>query len=125
MNEEKNYHLTLENRHSYVFAHVKADTVDEGIAVGFLTETIAFCRNLDIDRLLLLREIPVMISDLSIYFASDKFLQMIWGIKIAIVNPFPELSEQLEFFHLVTTNRGADHYTFTNVPDAEAWLLRQ
>jgi hypothetical protein len=118
------YELTFEARPQYLYAQVKADTITEQIAAGYLREVADKCRELECDRLLLHRDIPEMLATGTLFFVAADFQKMISGIRTAFVNPHLSNRNELDFAVTVGTNRGADYAVFDNDADAEAWLLR-
>lgn len=123
MSEKCNYELTLEQRPQYVYAHVKASSVSSEMVIDFISRSVAFCKEAGVDRLLLFRDIPEMLTDTIIYFTGVEFAKILGGIRCAIVNPFPELNGSLHFVETITSNRGAQHRILPDIAQAEAWLL--
>lgn len=123
MSEKCNYELTLERRPQYVYAHVKASSVSSEMVIDFISRSVAFCKEAGVDRLLLVRDIPQMLTDTHIYYAGVEFVKILGDIKCAIVNPFPEFKESLHFVETITSNRGAQHRILPDIAQAEAWLL--
>lgn len=118
------YELTFEVREHYLYAHVVATTIDEKSALSYLRKVAARCNELEATRMVLYRDIPVMLPDGVLFMVTTEFLEMIRGIKTAFVNPHISNEDAFDFAMTVGLNRGADYALFNNVADAEAWLLK-
>jgi hypothetical protein len=125
MDDVKNpYELTFEERDGYLFASVKAETIDEATAMDYLSKVAARCKSLETTHLMLYRDIPAMLPDGVLFFVTTEFLTMIRGIKAAFVNPHLPNTDAMEFAVTVGKNRGANYQAFNNTADAERWLLK-
>jgi hypothetical protein len=118
------YELTFHEREGYLYAHVKASTITEDIAMSYLREIKARCARINCIRLLIDRDIPATLPDGKLFFVAAGFQKMIQGIKTAFVNPYISNDDSLNFAIMVGTNRGGDHAMFNNVAGAEKWLLK-
>ncbi|MFT3745213.1 MAG: hypothetical protein QM785_13080 [Pyrinomonadaceae bacterium] len=123
MSKDREYELTLERRPEYVYACVKAASISLAIIVSFLSEAVEFCNEQGLERILLVRDIPAMLSDTDIYFAGIEFSKTVGTIKLALVNPFSNYAAPLDFVETVTSNRGAQMKVFSDAAEAAAWLL--
>ena len=70
------YQLTFEEREGYLYERVSAATIDEETAMSYLREVAAKCRQLGYDRLLVERDIPVMLPPGSLYFTTKGFASL-------------------------------------------------
>ncbi|MFT3745909.1 MAG: hypothetical protein QM785_16670 [Pyrinomonadaceae bacterium] len=120
---DKLYDLTLEMRPGYVFGRVAAPTTTKEIVFGFLTEAVEFCETHNADRILFVREIPEMLPDAAVFFMAERFAKVLQNIKLAVVNPYPSLNDSLKFVETATANRGARARLFSDIVEAEEWLL--
>ena len=120
----ESYRLTFEERSEYLYAKIKADTIDEDIARAYLREVEAQCARIKCGRLLLHRDIPAMLPDGVLYFVAEAFQEMTRGVKAAFVNPYEANQKSIDFAVTVGINRGGHYKTFTNDTDAEQWLLK-
>jgi hypothetical protein len=120
----KPYKLIFEQRDDYLYAHVTAASIDEKNALKYLREIANRCETLETSRLMLYRNIPVMLPDGVLFLVTTNFLAMIKGIRTAFVNPYLSNADAMEFAMTVGNNRGGDYCTFNNIADAEEWLLK-
>ncbi len=119
----KRYELTLEEHPHYLHAHIKAPSIDEPLAIEYLTEIAAICTETGCERLLFVREIPEMLDDGTLFFVTAEFNRMIRGVRTAFVNPFATNQNAFDFAMTVGANRGADYAVFGNTDEALVWLL--
>lgn len=121
----KHYELLLEMRPEYLYASIKADTIDQPTVVAYLHEVIAKCKKLGRTRLLIERDIPAALSETEVFFSGTDFAHTgLADMMVAIVDHRPENAEGLELTILVQNNRGANSRLFDNTADAEAWLQK-
>ena len=123
MDPTKPYELTFESRPDYLYARVSAATIDEETAMSYLREVAAKCRELGCNRLLVERDIPVMLPPGSLYFTTKGFRELMEGIKVAFVNPHADIDKGITFGVLIATNMGAQFKLQPNIDAAEKWLL--
>ena len=117
------YELTFEPRPGYLRAHLKAEWIDAATAMAFNREMSAKCDEFDRDKLLVIREIPMMMDTLDIFDVTNDFIIVMRGRKVAYVNTHPAIARDFEFIVDVATNRGGTLNVFASEQDAEAWLL--
>jgi hypothetical protein len=121
----KSYNLTFEIRPKYLFARVASKTITPQMVVSYLHEITEKCQKMGRNRLMIERDIPATISDGDVLFTGTEFAHMgLENIRIAFVDAREENKENLGFAMMVVNNRGADLELFSNVADAEKWLLR-
>jgi hypothetical protein len=119
----KPYELTFEERPGYLYAHIKADTMTEQMSAAYLAEVVDKCDGLGLTKVLIYREVPYIIeSPVSIYYSMQDEVQLLKGLTLAVVTPFPETEEALEFAILVSNNRGANFKLLPTIEAAEKWL---
>jgi hypothetical protein len=118
------YALTFDDRPGYLFAHVQAAAISRESALKYLGEVARRREETGARRVLLVREIPVMLSDSDLFFTTRDFLDMIGSTRIAFVNPYSEIEEGMDFAMTIGLNRGANYRLFSSVEAAEEWLLR-
>ena len=119
----KPYELTFEPRSHYLYVHIKADTITREIALAYLREIADECGRLGYHRLMIHRDVPVMLSDPDIFFTTNDFLEMVPSVRVAFVNPYTTHEAGMKFAVLVGTNRGAKFQAHSTVEAAEQWLL--
>jgi hypothetical protein len=118
------YELTLEERPGYLYAHIKADTMTTEMSAAYLSEIVDKCAALGLKKVLIYREVPYIInSAVSIYYSMQEEIQLLKGLTLAVVTPFPATEEGLNFAILVSNNRGADFKLHPTIEAAEEWLL--
>jgi hypothetical protein len=122
-NGPQQYQLAFEDRKGYLYAHVTADEISEETALEYLATAIDRCRQTNNSRLMIFRDVPVMLTTGSLFFVAKRFHELTEGIKVAFVSPHPLLLEELDFAAMVGTNRGAEYRAFGDPDAAEAWLL--
>src|SRR4051794_33661369 len=117
------YKLTYEQRRGYLYAHISVDTINSEMAILYLREVVDRCNELDYKRLMIDRDIPVVLPDGVMFFVAVQFQEMIKGIRTALINPYSSNDPGLDFGGMVVRNRGGDYALFHNATDAEAWLF--
>jgi hypothetical protein len=123
MSEPKPYDLTFEQRPEYLYACVKASSIDEGMARAYLEETAARCHEMGANRLMIYRDIPAVLDTTAMYFAATYVRKILHGIRTAFVNPYTSNEKMLAFASNVGFNLGEQHQVFNNEARAEIWLL--
>lgn len=119
------YQLTFDQRDGYLYAHVKAETIDQESALSYLREVAARCDELETTHLMLYRDIPVMLPDGVLFFVATEFLEMIRGVTTAFVNPYASNEDAFNFALMVGKNRGGNYALFNNTAEAEIWLRKE
>lgn len=123
MESAEPYKLSFEERPDYLYARIEAESIDRTTALSYLSEVARYCARIDAKRLLIHRDIPVMLPDADLFNTTTDFLEMVRGTRAAFVNPYQDLTEALDFAMVVGLNRGADYKLFNSIEDAEKWLL--
>jgi len=77
------YELKFEKRDNYLYALVRAKDIDRDTAVDYLGRIADRCEDLECSKVLIERDIPVMLSDSDLYFTTNDFLRMLDGVKVA------------------------------------------
>lgn len=119
----KSYKLTFEARPHYLYAHIKAETMTRRTAQIYLREIADECLRLRYRRLLIERDVPMMLSDLDVFGVANDFFDMVKFVRIAVVSPYEDHEDALRFAVLVGTNRGARFAAHPTIWEAEKWLL--
>lgn len=119
----KRYELTIVPRREYLYARVRAETIDSKTAVAYLREVAGSCFELKRRRVILERDIPVMLPDTDLFFTTGEFIDMMKNVRIAFVNPHEAIHREMEFAILIATNRGAEFALHADLASAENWLL--
>jgi hypothetical protein len=122
------YNLVLERREGYLYACVTAKIITLQTVVEYLNRIAQAVRESrresQLGRLLFVRRTPLMDSTTDYELAANLLRNMLPpGTSIAIVdendNDPGEAKRKLQ----VLSNRGLNARAFSNVADAEAWLL--
>ena len=120
----KPYSLTYDEKPKYLYAHVKSDTFTEEIALDYLREVIAECHELQYERILIERDIPIILSPAKIQLVAEQIATMnTKGLKIALVDPRPENRELNRFAAAASRGLGTKVRAYSTVPDARRWLV--
>ena len=119
----RQYEIRFEEHPEYLFAHVKAETVDRKMAFAYLRDLGAKCAELGASRLLVIRDIPIVMSDVANYQCLTEMIRVLGRIRVALVNPYRELASAVDFGTLVIRSKRYDYKAFTDMKDAERWLL--
>ena len=119
----KPYELLFNERAGYLRAKVSAETIDRPTAIAYLTQVAERSRATAFTRVMLIRDIPVMLADSDLFFTTTDFLKMIGDTKVAFVNPYLTIELEMDFAILIGKNRGGDLQLFNNEISAEEWLL--
>ncbi|MFL6375006.1 MAG: hypothetical protein ACJ73D_10090 [Pyrinomonadaceae bacterium] len=117
------YELNFQERNGYLYAHVTAGDIDRDTALDYLKKVTDSVTDSRFDRLMVERDIPVMMSSIDLFFTTQDFLKMIGPTRVAFVNRHATIHSEMEFAMLIGTNRGANYRLFSNETDAELWLL--
>lgn len=117
------YSLTFEERPGYLFADLKAESIDEEGIRSYVLELVDKSNEVALGRILLYRDIPSIMSVTSMFETVRESLEALRGKKLALVNPHTSIEDDLKFGVTVGQNRGGDYAAFDNIADAEAWLL--
>jgi hypothetical protein len=117
------YDLIFDERPNYLYACVRADDIDRDTALDYLQKVAGRASGSDYDRMMLERDIPVMLSSTDVFFTMQDFLKMVGTMRVAFVNKHATIESEMEFLVLIGTNRGAKYRLFRDVGDAEKWLL--
>ena len=122
-NSKRPYSLTLIERPKYLHSLVQFETISRESALICLREITSQCARFGTDRLILERDICLMMPLADIFFMAEDLVRIIDGISVAFVNPYPGLDDQLDVVVLVASNRGADFSVHRTLAAAEKWLV--
>ncbi|HTH50561.1 MAG TPA: hypothetical protein VL501_01425 [Pyrinomonadaceae bacterium] len=119
----KKFELVFEVRPGYLYACVTAGKIDRPTALTYLRKIAEQVKAHATDRLLIERDIPVMLEPADLFFTAQDFIEMVGRTRVAFVNKHASIHEEMQFGVMIGTNRGASYRLFHNVADAEEWLL--
>jgi len=117
------YELTFERHDGYLLAHVTADDITEELVADYLRAIAHKCNSTHSHCLIIDRNIPKILRIGALFLVATEFRRLIGDTRVAFVNPYPEISEALDFGIEVVNNRGADFRLFDDIASAEHWLL--
>ena len=117
------YHLTLVERPKYLHSLVQFEAISRESALICLGEITSQCAHFGTKRLVLERDIHLMMPLADIFFVAEDFVRIIDGIRVAFVNPYAGLDDQLDVIVLMAINRGAAFSVHRTVAAAEKWLV--
>ena len=118
-----NYELTFEKRPGYLYACIKAPTLDRNLSLEYFAEIALKCADLRVKRLLIERDIPFILDEANINDIFMQYVRMSQGMTIAFVNRHDSVANPLEKVVDLVNARGASLSVFSNVEHAEEWLL--
>ena len=117
------YTLLFEKHPEYLLARIKAEMTDRETAHEYLEKIAKECVLTGSQSLMILRDIPNMLSVADQFFISNEFMEMTTGMRVAFVNLHLEQVDEMAFAIMIGTNRGAEHRLFNDIAHAERWLL--
>lgn len=117
------YIIDFKMRRGYLFAKVTSDSMSLDISIACATDIAKKSTECGTKNILLLRDVQGTMPDSDLFLASTHLIDLTKGKRVAFVNPYPEIAEDLEFAVRIGTNRGAVHRLFGSVESAEKWLL--
>jgi hypothetical protein len=117
------YKLTFEERQGYLYAHVQSDSIDENGIIAYLTEVTNTCLETKSDRVLVVRDITATLGIANQFHTTTDFVERMTSRKVAFVNPYPFVEDEMAFAITVAKNRGGNFRLFRDIESAEQWLL--
>jgi hypothetical protein len=118
--------VRFENRSDYLVAHVTGRGEDLETTRATWQRIAAECKAAGQVRLLIHEEIEGELPFMEQYAFADGMAKLGFdGITVAFVDTKPEQFLNNKFGEDVAVNRGARGRLFSNVAEAEAWLLAQ
>jgi hypothetical protein len=120
----RSYELTFETRSAYLYARVTAPDINEQMSRAYLGEIARECSRIGVERLMIYRDIPAVMTTTTTYFAATHLLEIMPHVRTAFVNPYASNEKILHFGVTVGVNRGENHEVFNDEESAERWLLR-
>jgi len=121
---EPPYKLTFEERDGYLLANVKGETLEYDPAQDCLLEIARELERLKLIHLMVNREVPTVMPRGQLFFTSANMAESFKDVRVAFVNPYPDLDDDLNFAALTANNRGAQFGVFRDIETAERWLLK-
>lgn len=118
----KPYELILETRGDYLYARVTADEIDRHSAIDYVRRVAAACTEKSINKILIDRQIPMMLADSENYLLIIEMTQILGQRKTAYVNPYEQLDDKMSMNEMVSRNRNAPYRAFRTEEEAIRWL---
>lgn len=120
------YRLYFEPRPQYLYVEIEAGRIDRDTALEYWGTIIEKCRELTSRRLLVWQDVPVGLSLGDTFTVAGGIAAMgVAGIRIAFTDALLSHYDMHQFGALVAGNRGLDAEVFTDLGEAERWLLRE
>lgn len=116
------YELFFERRTDYLYALVRAAYIDRPTELAYLRAIADECERLNCDRVLLERDIPVMLPEADLFFTTHDFFAMMEGRKVAYLNPHVPIDDEMDFAVGIASSRGASFRLCRDLTAAEEWL---
>jgi len=122
--EKKPYEIRFEHREGYLYVYGQAMRDSFDTSLGFWMDIATYCKENNISRVLVEEDFGTdnsMMDTYEIMIQGQKVGFI--GVKVAFVDRHPEHMDTNLFAETVAQNRGLIAKVFTNVKDAEKWLL--
>lgn len=124
MKTERRYKLTLEDKRSYLYAHVIGHAKPGYEASAYLRTIAEHCVRSECPAILIKKDTPEPFAIWDTFAMAPKLAKAASpGIKIAVVDPATDNPPKPTLSVIVGTTSGMDVHIFTNTPEAEHWLL--
>ena len=124
MTASKPYELSVEQRPSYLYAHVKSTCSTPKMSLEYLTDITEKCREAQCNKIVIDNEVPKAFWVWDIFSVAVRFPWMGRGCtKVAIVDRFADPIENEEFTVLVGHKCGVDVHVFNNLAEAVCWII--
>jgi hypothetical protein len=122
--DEISYKLTFEDRDFYLYACVEADSVSFEMVIEYTNQVVQRLKSGQHNRMMLVNESPVLPSTDCYLIASYIVKNAVAGdVRIAVVDNSPKNSQQQEQISRQSRAAGLDIQSFTDVAEAEEWLI--
>ncbi len=118
------YELNIESRPMYLYACVRSETISREMVLEYMGEVLAEFRKGHYSRLLLKKEIPapLKVPDYD-FVARQLIVSGAQGIRIAVVDEFPDHAEINDLGAAKARKAGLDLQFFTSFSAGAHWLL--
>ena len=126
MSANSQYELIIEKRPLYLYACVKSDIIDREVVLSYLNEILAAFRDAQYSRLLIVKEIPAALDvDDFAYIASEVVRSGAQGMRIGVVDEFPDNHHVNKEGAKKAKRTGLDVEFFSSFSSAVHWLLHR
>ena len=120
---EKPYSLSFSKEDGYLLAEISAEKIDEDIARDYLLELTNKIAESGERRLLLMRNIPNSLGEVSLFNITLDNMEPFRGTRVAVVNPYANVETPISFAMTAGRNRGANCRLFSDAEAAKRWLM--
>ena len=121
---DKPYDLRFEERKSYLYVRVEGRAAAPSRAADYLREITNQCRKNDCRRVVIEKRVPGRLAVWDIFSVATGFPSLGSELtKIAVVDKNIDRSERKEFSVMVGRESGLDLHVFTDVSEAEDWVV--
>ena len=122
--ETKPYVINFEGRNGYLYAYAQAEKDSYEISLDFWTQIAQRCKENDFSRVLVEEDFGTDNSTIDMYELVSQGHQIgLTGLKIAFVDRHITQIDNNLFGETVARNRGLFAKVFTDIREAEEWLL--
>lgn len=123
--DDISYKLTFEERDAYLYACVESDSVSFEMIIEYTNKIVQRLKISRYDRLLLVNDSPVLPSTDCYLIASYVLKNGVRRqIRIAVVDTSSGHAMKQEQISQESRSAGLDIQSFTEVPKAEKWLIK-
>lgn len=119
----KPYSISFSTEQGYLLAEISADKIDEQIARAYLSELTAKIAETGERRVLMMRDIPNSLGEVSLFNITLDNLEPFRGTRVAVVNPYTTIETPIDFALTAGRNRGANCRLFSDAEAAKRWLM--
>jgi hypothetical protein len=124
LNSDQNSNgFVCETRPEHVYVGIKGNEMDRTLALEYLNNAVIQCIRARTENLLIERESPTKEDCEAFLEAFRFFLGICRCFKIALVNQGLSVDEMKQYGFRVPEGHRAEYRFFTNVENAEKWLL--
>ena len=118
------YDLRFEDRSDYLYAHVKAELITLEIAVQYINRTVARLRESMHNRMLFVRETPMLTTESHYSIISSVILNILpVDARVALVDQSPAHDVVAKVINSEAAEKKRTVRAFAHLPEAVSWLL--
>jgi len=118
------YLIQFEHRDGYLYAFAQGKEDSYEISFGYWTDIATYCRENGFSKVLVEEDFETDTSVIDKYELMSHGHEVgFTGIKIAFIDRHPEQLKDNQFGETAALNRGLITKVFSNIQEAEEWLL--
>ena len=118
------YERRFEQRPGYLYSEITAPVITVKMASKYLDEVAKKCRELNAQRLMIERHIPVTLSSIAAYEVIMAFFERSPEVRFVFVEPEEINLVKMDLGIRIAHVHEVDVEVFDTVPKAEHWLMR-